>query len=352
MPTLHGRDVSLAELAALTGNVAAHAGIRRLEAVDGAERGARILEVSTGGGLTFEVLPDRAFDLGRASYRGVPFAWASATGLRPPTLSDPEGEEGLGLLRGYSGLMSTCGLDHFGGPTRADGRHFDYPRRNELIQPLHGRLSHQPGKVVALREDVAAGEIVIEAEVTQAAIFAEHLVLSRRIVAPVGGAEIRILDRVTNKGFVPQPVMVLYHVNLGWPLLDVGASISGTVGEPIWSSHGGGGPVGWRDVAGPCRSFVEQVWQHDPRAGADGFHRLRLDGPALGFGVEIAARADTLPALLQWQAYSSGLYALGIEPATHGAEPRGPEVVLEPGETREFGVGIAVIPSQARPATA
>jgi hypothetical protein len=327
MPKLHGREVSLVDLAARTGHVAAHAGIRRLEANDGAERGARIFEVTTGGGLTFEVLPDRAFDLGRASYRGVPFAWASATGLRPPTLSNPESEDGLGLLRGYSGLMSTCGLDHFGGPTRADGRHFDYPRRNELIQPLHGRLSHQPGKVVALREDLAAGEIVIEAEVIQAAIFAEHLVLSRRIVAPVGGAEIRILDRVTNKGFVPQPIMVLYHVNLGWPLLDNGARISGTVGEPR-------------------QPFVEQVWQHDPKAGSDGLHGLRLDNSALGFGVEIAARADTLPALLQWQAYSSGLYALGIEPATHGADPRGPEVVLGPGEAREFGVRIAVIPTE------
>jgi hypothetical protein len=340
MPLLHGRETSLAELAAFTGAPSAHAGIRRLEASDGAERGLRVLEVTSGGGLVFEVLPDRAFDLGRASYRGVPFAWASATGQRPPGLADAEGEDGLGLLRAYSGLMTTCGLDHFGGPVRADGRHFAYPRRAEIAQPLHGRLTHQPGKVTALREDWTAGELVIEGEVTQAAVYAEHLVLQRRISVPIGGATIRIEDRVINRGFVEQPVMLLYHVNFGWPLLAPGARIAGTVGEPVWSSHGGAGSVRWTDVAAPTHPFVEQVWQHAPKPGADGFHRISLDNPALGFGVEVSARAATLPNLLQWQAYSSGLYALGVEPATHGVDPRGADVVLAPGEARAFEVRI------------
>jgi hypothetical protein len=111
---------------------------------------------------------------------------------------------------------------------------------------------------------------------------------------------------------------------------------------PVWSSHGGVGPVGWADVVAPRHPFVEQVWQHALTRADDGYHRFSLANPALGFGVEMSARADTLPHLLQWQAYGSGLYALGIEPATHGVDPRGADVVLRPEEERTFEVRVAV----------
>ena len=61
-----------------------------------------------------------------------------------------------------------------------------------------------------------------EGEIRQAAIFAEHLRLTRRIEADLGGREFRLTDTVRNAGFDLTPHMFLYHINVGWPLLEEG----------------------------------------------------------------------------------------------------------------------------------
>ena len=68
-------------------------------------------------------------------------------------------------------------------------------------------------------------QVFAEGEVRQAAVFGEYLVLRRRIEAEAYGDEIRITDTVTNEGFDPTPHEMLYHINLGWPLLDSSARL-------------------------------------------------------------------------------------------------------------------------------
>ena len=45
------------------------AGVRLVTLGDGRERGVRVLEFRTGSGFAFDVLVDRAFDIGRCEYR-------------------------------------------------------------------------------------------------------------------------------------------------------------------------------------------------------------------------------------------------------------------------------------------
>ncbi len=68
-------------------------------------------------------------------------------------------------------------------------------------------------------------EAFVEGEVTQVAVFDEHLTLARRISIAYGSTVIRIADRVTNNGFEESPLAVLYHVNVGWPVLAPGATL-------------------------------------------------------------------------------------------------------------------------------
>ena len=87
---------------------------------EGAARGARRLRVVNGGGLEFDIHPDRGLDIGAASFQGLPLAWLSSTGIGAPALYDPVDR---GWLRTFGGgLVTTCGLDSFGPPQRADGR--------------------------------------------------------------------------------------------------------------------------------------------------------------------------------------------------------------------------------------
>lgn len=352
---LHGRALSFEALAARTGDVRAHAGARLVEHLDGSARGTRVIEIATGGGLAFSIVVDRGFDLGAAALHGVPFAWASATGLRAPALMDAESEAGLGLLRGYTGLMTTCGLDHTGGPAETDGERYAYALRTRIQHPLHGRISHEPARLIGYGEDWEAGHIWAEGEVTQAAVFGENLVLRRRITAPIGAAHITIVDTVTNRGFAPTPHMLLYHVNLGWPLLDEGARYVAPISRVLSASHAtvpglAAQDVGWSEVPEPRWPFQEQVWEHALVPDARGMASAMLVNDALfdgrGLGVRVAADRATLPRHLVWQAFAKGLYALGIEPATNhadgraAAEAHGELTILAPGEARRYRVEI------------
>src|SRR6187431_587195 len=97
---------------------------------DGPARGARRLRVVNGGGLEFDVHPDRGLDIGAASFQGLPLAWLSSTGIGAPSLYDPVER---GWLRTFGGgLVTTCGLDSFGPP--ADDE--------DGVVGMHGRVSH------------------------------------------------------------------------------------------------------------------------------------------------------------------------------------------------------------------
>lgn len=364
MARLYGRDVTRAELGALTGGPRALAGVRLVEYADGAERGLRSLQFRTGGGLEFDVLVDRACDIGEARLHGVPFAWSSVTGSTPPGLYRAEEEAGLGFLRGFSGLLTTCGLDHILGPADVDGRGFRYPRRHRLNQPLHGRISNQPARLVGYGErwDGDEGVLYAEGEIVQAAVFAEQLTLRRRITAPIGGTSLVIEDEVTNTGFADTPHMMLYHVDLGFPLLDEGAVLVAPVEAVLWASHErepglNTQGVGWSSVPRPTWPFVEQVWEHRLRLDEAGHANVMLVNARLmegeGLGVRVAARASALPATFVWQSFAKGIYALGIEPATNhadgrpGAEAHGELVRLAAGDTCRHRLELAAFTGAA-----
>ena len=64
-----------------------------------------------------------------------------------------------------------------------------------------------------------------EGEVLQAAVFGEHLVLRRRIEARVGESRLTVRDEVENVGWDRTPHMFLYHVNVGFPVVDEGSEV-------------------------------------------------------------------------------------------------------------------------------
>jgi len=96
----------------MAGDLAAAGGVRSVVLGDGAERGVRALEFRTGSGLNFDMLVDRAMDIGSAEYRGAGSGWQSATGFRHPGLHEYRDEDGLSWLRSFCGLTVTAGLDH------------------------------------------------------------------------------------------------------------------------------------------------------------------------------------------------------------------------------------------------
>ncbi|MGV3712723.1 aldose 1-epimerase family protein [Pseudolysinimonas sp.] len=331
-----GRD----ELARRTGTLAQVARVDRLVDEEGPARGARRIRIVTGGGLEVEVHPDRALDLGQVTYRGVPVAWMSPTGMVAPALTESRGQEWLRSFGG--GLLATCGLDSFGPPNVDEG--VDYPQ--------HGRVGVAPATVT--RAEVRGGELVVSGLVRQATVFGENLVLERTWSADLGGATLRLRDVVRNEGAADAGHMVLYHVNVGWPLLDEAAHLelpSREVNPRDADARSGAGR--WHQIDEPQAGYREQVFGHDFRDS--GTAVVAIDNARIDTRFELRFETDTLPALHQWKMSGEGHYVMGLEPVNvntfggrAGARAAGTLPVLKPGRSVSYALDFSFSPSTDR----
>ncbi|MFC5801889.1 aldose 1-epimerase family protein [Streptomyces formicae] len=334
------------EIARHAGEISAFGGVRAVVLDDGVERGIRVLEFTTGGGLRFDVLVDRAMDIGLAEMDGVSVGWRSRTGFRHPGLHENADEQGLSWLRSMSGLVVTAGLDHtlFGGEVDAD--HYGYPPRRAVHHGLHGRVANIPARLVGYgHEWVSEDRCVLwaEGEVVQATNFGEHLTLRRRIEADLGGTEIRLHDVVTNAGFDPTPHMFLYHVNVGWPFLAAGTRFVADIDKTLWQSDSVAEQgVDHLRFDEPLPGFVEQVYEHQLIADEHGRHRVALVNDHLGQSFELDVDAHAFPCFFQWLNLREGGWAVGLEPSTHhvagdaAAREDGSMIWLAHGERRSY----------------
>jgi hypothetical protein len=344
---LWGRRWSRGELLARVGRLEQLAGVQLVEAADGAERGVRLLRFATGAGFDFEVLVDRGFDIGRAWLGGRPLAWWSPVGLTGPWYYEPAG---IGWFRGFpGGLVSTCGLDSVQLGGTDDATVFNYPHRATETYGLHGRYPGLPARLAGYGAAWAGDECVLwaQAEVLQAAVFGEQLLLTRRIEADLGGTSLRVADAVTNVGATACPHMLLYHCNVGFPVVDDRAEIAypapaGTcVSEAITQDY--------RQLAGPEPTFVEECYEHDMVPDATGHVTAAVLNPAAGLGVYQRYRKDQLPHHVTWRQLGSGTYVVAMEPGTNrdagrfDARERGELIHLAPGEQRHYELELGAL---------
>jgi hypothetical protein len=351
---LRGTGLTRDELARHTGDPTSFAGIRSVVLDDGPERGVRALEVRTTAGLEFEVLIDRAFDIGTARFRGKPFGWRSGNGFRHPGLHENVGEDGLSWLRALDGLLVTGGLDHtlFGGTV--DATQYNYPPKSTVTHGLHGRLTGIPARLLEAREIASERGVVLRlrGEVIQATSFGEHLRLTRTIETDLDGIEIRITDVVENLGYERTPHMFLYHINLGWPYLHEGARFAAPVAGQLWASDSVAEQgVGHRVMPAPILGFVEQVTEHELLTAPDGRARAALIAADGASGVVVEWNAVAMPYFFEWQNLRSGQYGVGFEPSTNhvGGETPAREsselAWLEHGDRREYSTTIRLLDS-------
>jgi len=330
MPKVFGSPIEKEALRRLVGGMAQVAGIRLVELADGRVRGIRAAEVYTGSGFRFQVLVDRGLDLGAAEHAGRALAWLHPA-LGAPALHEPSG---IGWLRTFGGgLVTTCGLDHFGAPDPEGDGH-----------GLHGRASHLPAENVRARQEWRGDDYVLEleGETRQGRLFGENLRLERRLSSRLGATSLVLEDRVTNEGFRPAPLAVLYHCNFGFPVVSpdselLVASRSVRPRDPAaaagLSEHLRFGP--------PGPGFAEQVFFHEPQIGADGFAAAAIVNRSLGFGAFVRWRAAELPVLAHWKMTGEGEYVCGLEPSTHAMAPTRREQ-RESGAMRELAPGASV----------
>jgi hypothetical protein len=348
MTNLWGTVWSRAELLRRVGRLDQVAGVRLVTLGDGLGRGVRLLEFRTGTGFTFDVVVDRAFDVGRCELGGQPLAWIANPGTVGPWFYEPDG---WGWFRAWGGgMVVTCGLDHTLGPGEDDAANFHQPHIFKTVPyGLHGRVGGLPARLVGYGERWDGDECVLwaEGEVLQSAIFGEHLLLRRRIEARIGESRFTLHDEVENVGHSTTSHMYLYHCNAGFPVVDEGSEL--LVPARATTTDYGVPIAGYRTLSAPIPDFTEACFEHELAAEADGTVPVAVVNRRLGLGVYQAFRLAQLPHHTVWRMMGEDTYALAMEPSTNrdagrwDARERGELGWLEPGEVRPYDLEIGAL---------
>jgi hypothetical protein len=335
-----GREYTRREAERRVGSLRQLGGIRSCELADGRARGVRAFEVTSGGGMGFTVLPDRGMDIADFSYKGVNLVYHAAAGIAHPSYYDPAGAEWLRIF--FGGLLTTCGLTYFGRPGR-DGD-------DDL--GLHGRYTALPAVRISDLSRWEGDEYLLElrGDVEEAVIFGDKLRLTRTISSRIGSSDLRVRDAVENFGSRPSPFLILYHMNVGFPLLDETAELvtASRRVEPYDERSAGGLSAASR-FAAPQPECQEMNFLHTMIPDEQGFTRAAFLNRRLGLGLGLRYTTATLPYLSEWKMLADVDYVVGIEPVNakvaNRAElrARGSLPMIAPGEKKEMELHVSVL---------
>ena len=173
----------------------------------GKGNGMRFFFIRNGLGMELAVSADRCADISRLTLDGKNLSYTSPCGQVSPTYFSP-GPDGFGFLKSFNcGFLTTCGFDNIGVPNTDGGTPLG----------LHGSFSSLPADHIYYTESEKA--IEIHAVIRDQVIFGRKFTLNRTISCSLEENSFTVTDRVTNEGSAPEPCMLLYHMNLGYPLL-------------------------------------------------------------------------------------------------------------------------------------
>jgi len=339
MSILWNNQYSKEQLQSFTSSMSPLAGLRPFVYDDGRIRSMRGIDGWTGSGLRFTLLPDRGLDLGPVWFNDKPVSWVHP-GFGTPNQYEPDGSGWLHTFGG--GLLTTCGLIHFGSPDNYFGQ----------SHGLHGRVSHIPAENVRIWQEWRDNDyvLIVEGEVRQAVLFGENLLLKRRYETSLGSQQIILRDSVTNEGSRLTPHGLLYHCNIGFPVLSPSSRliINDEKVTPRTPTAASDLEVHTRFDA-PKTGYEEQVFFHYPVVDSSGYAKVALINPDIRYGIQLRWLAESMPVLTQWKMLGQGEYVCGLEPATHAMAPYEDLVkeslphILEPGETVTYELQLTIL---------
>ena len=313
-----------------TGDSSQVFGARQFIFAEGKARGMRAVEVDNGSGLRFTVLPDRSMDIGALSYKGINFSYICKAGYVAPAYYD---DAGIGWLKTFTGgFLTTCGLTQAGAPCTDEDEELG----------IHGDISTSPAEDLCVSTDLGAQVpvIVISGKMRTGRLFGYSIWLHREIRIEYGVNRIYITDKVENRGGEERPYMILYHFNMGYPLLDEHTKFVTNARYLRPRDDEAEKGISWRTgFQKPQSGFKEQVFYYESISEPGKTCFAGLYNRELGIGANIHVKPGQLPNIIQWKNAGHGDYVQGIEPANCWPEGRVKQreyglAVIKPYETK------------------
>ncbi len=284
-------------LNAYVGNSLQISGVEEFRIVGGKGDGMRLLTVRNGKGIEFTVSVDRCADISRLSFNGCNYGYFSPTGYVAPSYYD---DKENGFIKSFTaGFLTTCGLNSVGTPCEDEGQKF----------PLHGNISNTPAEHIYWTED--ENEINIHADIHSSVMFGDKLLQKRNICCSKLENKIEIKDTIKNLGDKKTACMILYHINIGYPLLSE-KSILNIPSKNVLprNAHAQSDIDKWNEILPPQKNWEEQCYYHS--FDKNGY--ASIYNPEINKGLEISFDATKLNSFVEWKMMGYKDYVLGLEP--------------------------------------
>ena len=328
------------ELLRYVGDYSQTLGIRESVLCGGKAKGVKVFDIRNGSGLELTVLADRCLDISSLSFKGVNCAYISKTGIVAPEFYE---SGGMGFHRNFAGgLLTTCGLRNVGNQCEDGGESLD----------THGRIANIPAEEVYAKtewNEDGIMEMTVGGKIRESRFFGENLLLRRKIVCRYGENKFRIYNTIENQGFRREPLMLLFHFNIGYPLLSEDAElIIPTAKVEPRDAEATKGVDSWNKMQPPTAEYAEQVFYHHLKVDDYGISCAALINHKLETAICISFSTKQLFNLTQWKQMGEGEYVLGLEPCNcyvgGRTDPRNQAILeyLDPGEVREYNAEIAL----------
>lgn len=288
------------------------ASLRRYTLTEGLGKGLNVIDCDNGK-LRFLVNEDKACDIMQLYHEGTNVSFVSKNGFTKREIPF--------LNRFEGGMLYTCGLDSVGGREGYE---------------LHGTLHNTPADIV--RAECSEDGIVIEAILRDTALFGKNLVLRRKIYSAIGGECVTVEDTLINEGFRDEKYCLLYHINVGYPMLDAGAKLLAEVETAAprndWARQNEESMLGMtlpEDNGDECCYFLKLKRPE-----------VSLINSKLNKRFTLTYSGETLPHFVEWKSMVSGDYALGLEPCTTELDDRFAYKTIKPLEKIAFSINVTV----------
>lgn len=305
-------------------------GIEEHRLVGGKGDGLRLFEVSNGKGLELTISPDRTGDISRLRFKGINMSYMSPCGYVAPSYYDSIGTNWLKSFT--AGFLTTCGLEAVGSPCVDAGE----------TLPLHGTIGNLPCEQAYWTEEEDA--LIVHTVTKDETIFGRKLRLYREIRVFKKENSFEIVDTIENTGDCVEPMEVLYHLNMGYPLLDEDSVVTVPAAKVrARDAHAEEDIENWMHMEKPTAGYEERCYYHE---FADENGKASIYQPKLNIGLEITFNAKELDSFVEWKMMGIRDYALGLE--CGNCYPNGRDVMrktgmlkfLEPGEKKVYRVKI------------
>ena len=294
------------------GNTAQLCSAQRVTVSIGPGKGLDLIIVDNGV-LNFTLVESRCLDIIKFSHKGMNASFISKNGL-----CVTEDEFGHTFP---AGMLYTCGLDSLGA---REGH------------KLHGRAHNIPADIIELYIDEKKIKVVGEISIT--ALFGENLLITRTIETMALSDSVKITDVIKNRAYRDEKYCMLYHINIGYPLLDEGAVIEADIEQTFSRNE-------WAE-RNRSRVLIMDA-PSDNAAEMCYFHKLNKPEISLcNFSLKkrftIKYSDNTLPYLVEWKSPASGDYVIGLEPCTTWLDDKFTYSTIKSGEEIKNSIVLSV----------